>query len=238
MSESSVQWVKLSTGLFQNPKIIQLRALPGGERMILIWIMLLTLAGRCNCAGQLLLTDGVAYDLKMLAAQLHFSQKTLAAAFDQFVRLNMISDRDGVYAITNWEKYQNVEGMEKIREQNRARKKAQRSRDRHVTVTLGHATEEDEETETETEKEIHSFRQARQRELDERKREHLRGELGAGVVLLSNQQMDDLLDRLSLEEFDKYVAIVRDQELQGKHYRKKTHYQAILEMAEKDRGLL
>ena len=63
----------------------------------------------------------------------------------------------------------------------------------------------------------------------------LGGKLGKGVVMLSDEQIDSLLDELSVDEFDKYVGIVADAELSGKHYRKKTHYQAILDMVKKDR---
>ena len=70
---------------------------------------------------------------------------------------------------------------------------------------------------------------------EEAKMKYLGGSLGKGVVLLSEEQIDMLLTELSLEEFDKYVAIVADMELSGKHYKKKTHYQAILDMAAKDR---
>jgi hypothetical protein len=49
--------------------------------------------------------------------------------------------------------------------------------------------------------------------------------------------MDDLLDKLSVEEFDKYVGIVADCEEKGQHFKKKTHYQAILDMAKKDRRI-
>lgn len=70
---------------------------------------------------------------------------------------------------------------------------------------------------------------------EEAKRKYLGGKLGKGVVLLSPEQFDDLLDKLSLEEFDKYVEIVAVEELKGHHYTKKTHYEAILDMAEKDR---
>ena len=52
---------------------------------------------------------------------------------------------------------------------------------------------------------------------------------------MSDEQLDDLLEKLSFEEFNKYVGIVADNELCGKHYRKKTHYQAILDMAIQDR---
>ena len=73
--------------------------------------------------------------------------------------------------------------------------------------------------------------------VEETKRKVLNGTLGRGVVLLSEAQMDDLLDKLSIEEFDHYVEIVADMEISGRRYRKKTHYQAILDMAAQDRKL-
>ena len=68
-------------------------------------------------------------------------------------------------------------------------------------------------------------------------RRSLGGELGKGVVLLSQEQMDDLLEKLSLEEFDYYVGVVADCILKGKPFKRKTHYQAILDMALADRKL-
>ena len=67
------------------------------------------------------------------------------------------------------------------------------------------------------------------------KRRMLGGELGKGVVFLSQNQIDDLLEKLSIEEFDYYVGVVADCILSGKQYKKKTHYQAILDMAMADR---
>ena len=72
---------------------------------------------------------------------------------------------------------------------------------------------------------------------EEAKRSYLQGSLGRGVVFLSEEQMDDLLDKLSVAEFDHYVSVVADCELNGKPYKKKTHYQAILDMAAKDRRI-
>ena len=110
-----------------------------------------------------------------------------------------------------------------------------------MTGQPGHDTEE--EKETETEKENHSFLQAAHTEKipqkagESSKRSYLQGSLGKGVVLLSDEQLDDLLEKLSVEEFNRYVEIVADNELCGKHYRRKTHYQAILDMAMQDRRL-
>ena len=92
-------------------------------------------------------------------------------------------------------------------------------------------TEIEKEEETESEKESHSFILSR----EEEKQKILGGSLGGGVVMLSDEQFNSLCDQLSFEELNKYIAIVRDMELSGKKYKKKTHYQAILDMALKDR---
>ena len=72
---------------------------------------------------------------------------------------------------------------------------------------------------------------------EEQKRKLLGGELGKGVVFLSQEQMDDLLEKLSIEEFDYYVGVVADCILNGKPFKRKTHYQAILDMASQDRRI-
>jgi histidinol phosphatase-like PHP family hydrolase len=100
----------------------------------------------------------------------------------------------------------------------------------HILNALIRAVEE--EGDKDEEKESHSFIHSSR---EEAKMRYLGGSLGKGVVMLSDEQFDSLLTELSVEEFDKYVGIVADMELSGKHYKKKTHYQAILDMAAKDR---
>ena len=240
-----VKWVKLTTDMFDNRKIKHLRRLPEGNNIVLIWVMLLTMAGRCNSGGMIFLTENIPYSHKMLADELDFEENTVVLALQALEQLDMIVTDNGFFTIAGWEEYQNIEGMEKIREQNRERKRLQRerkrqalldeSRDVHVTVTGCHGIEE--EGEEEKEKEFHSFIQ---RDSDdelcspEYRRRHLGG-IGKNVVFLSDEQMSDLLDKMSIEEFDHYVGIVADEELKGHHYTKKTHYQAILDMALKDR---
>lgn len=67
-------------------------------------------------------------------------------------------------------------------------------------------------------------------------RRYLGGTLGGGVVLMSEEQLSSLCEILSHEELERYLTVVRDCEMQGKHY-KKSHYQAILDMAQKDRRI-
>ena len=68
-------------------------------------------------------------------------------------------------------------------------------------------------------------------------RNKIGGSLGKGVVFLSEEQMDDLLSWLSKDEFDHYIEVIANCELSGKKYTNKTHYQAICDMAMKDRGI-
>lgn len=269
---NEVKWVKIMTDIFDNRKIKHLRRLPNGDLIVLIWIMLLTLAGRCNADGRLFLTESIPYNAKMLADELGFEENVVSFALTVFEQLDMIALEDEFLRIAGWEEYQNVDGMEKIKEQNRLRKQRQRERqkllravsqDGHGTVTEDHATEEDTEQEEETEKEIHSFCHSAKNEEDtyieakiaeagfegkdaeiyrEELRENLRlqylgGTLGQNLVLMSGEQFDDLCQRLSLDELEKYFAIVAECERNGKRYKKKSHYQAILDMARKDRRI-
>ena len=239
---AEVKWIKLTTDMFDNRKIRHLRRLPEGNNIVLIWVMLLTMAGRCNSGGMIFLTENIPYSPKMLADELDFEESTVALALKALEQLDMIVTDDGFFSIVGWEEYQNIEGMDKIREQNRLRKQKQRenqkflnsaSRDGHVTVTVCHALEEEIEEDKEKEEEFHSFIQSEDRE--EAKLKYLGGSLGQGVVLLSDEQFADLCDKLSIEELDKYIGIVAECEKNGQNFKKKTHYQAILDMVAKDR---
>ena len=241
---AEVKWVKLTTDMFDNRKIKHLRRLPDGNNIVLIWVMLLTMAGRCNSGGMIFLTENIPYTPKMLADELDFEENTVILALQALSQLNMIVTDNGYFTIAGWEEYQNIEGMDKIREQNRLRqakfKQKQRLLDSNVTdnVTVTHGNATEEEREKDKEKEFHSFTHTRESEEDLSDPEHRRrylGGIGKNVVFLSDEQMSDLLDKLSVEEFDYYVGVVADNEIKGHHYKKKTHYQAILDMAAKDR---
>lgn len=154
---ADIKWIKLTTNMFDNRKIKHLRRLPEGNSIVLIWVMLLTMAGRCNSGGMIFLTENIPYTSKMLADELDFEENTVKLALNALEQLNMIVTDHGFFTIAGWEEYQNIEGMDKIREQNRLRKQKHRenrkllpdvSRDRHVTVTQCHATEEDKEKES------------------------------------------------------------------------------------------
>ena len=151
---SDVKWIKITTDMFDNRKIRHQRKLPEGNSIVLIWVMLLAMAGKCNDHGKIYLTENIPYTPKMLADELDFEENTVQLALQALEQLDMIVLDDGYFSITGWEEHQNIEGMDRIREQNRIRKQRQREKERLIAESRvmsrdSHATEEDKDKEEE-----------------------------------------------------------------------------------------
>ena len=232
-----VKWVKITTDMFDNRKIKHLRRLPDGNNIVLIWVMLLTMAGRCNANGMIFLTENIPYTPKMLADELNFEENTVQLALNALEQLNMIVTDSGFFAIAGWDEYQNIEGMDKIREQNRIRKQNQRakaaiserchvmSRDCHVTSRDSHATDIDIDIEEDKELEKEELPKGNSK----KPAKHKYGEYNN--VLLTDDELGklkgeypDWQDRI--ERLSSYVAST------GKAY--KSHYATIRNWARKD----
>lgn len=157
---AEIKWIKITTDMFDNRKIKHLRRLPDGNSIVLIWVMLLTMAGRCNAGGMIFLTENIPYTPKMLADELGFEENTVKLALEALAQFNMIVTDSGFFSIAGWDEYQNIEGMEKIREQTRLRnieyrkRKKQQLVERDARVTSHYATEEEEEREKEKDLDI------------------------------------------------------------------------------------
>lgn len=118
-----LQWIKLNLAMFSNRKIRYIRHLPEGNNIVLIWIMLLVLAGKCNTGGMIFLTENVPYTTETLSDELGFETATVTLALRVLEELGMIQG-GGALCIANWEEYQNIDAMERVREQGRIRQKA------------------------------------------------------------------------------------------------------------------
>lgn len=145
---ADVKWIKITINMFDNRKIKHLRRLPDGNNIVLIWVMLLTMAGRCNANGLIFLTKKIPYTSKMLADELGFEENTVQLALQALEQLGMIVTDNGFFAIADWEEHQNIDAMRKIREQNRIRKQRQREKVALPDFSSAmshdsHATEED-----------------------------------------------------------------------------------------------
>lgn len=150
-----VQWIKLSTDIFSNRKIKQIQSIPNGDAFFVIWIKLLIMAAETNDNGQIYMTKNMPYGRKQLANSLGKSQKITEKSIEIFKNFEMISVENGIISIKNWEKYQNVDGMKRVRDQAkirmrnyRARKNVTQSyadvqRNDDVTVTSRYGTDKD-----------------------------------------------------------------------------------------------
>ena len=132
---SDVKWIKIYTNMFDNRKIKQIEKLPEGNALLVTWLKLLTLAGNVNDSGFVYFTKDIPYTDQMLSTEFNMPLSTIQLALNVFKQYEMIDITDDLLKISNWEKYQNVEGMEKIREQNRLRNIEYRKRKKEKLLT-------------------------------------------------------------------------------------------------------
>ena len=118
---AEVLWIKLYKDVFNHSKIKQIRKLPEGNNIVLIWFQILCLAAETNDGGAIYLTQDIPYTDEMLAAEFDHPITTIKLALSIFQSFNMILLHNELIMVSNWEKYQNVEGMEKIKEDTRKR---------------------------------------------------------------------------------------------------------------------
>ena len=254
---ADVKWIKITTDIFDDEKILLIESLPDAYAIITVWFKLLCLAGKQNNNGVFMM-GRIPYTNQMLATIFRMKEATVAMALDVFRNFGMVDIVEGVITIPNWNKHQSLDAYEKKKERDRlyqaerrANQKAliEKSSDKSSDIA---SLEEEGEEEKEKEKDIEidrenecAFDQSKNINFDsfstgfstgvDKMRVAMGGELGKGVVLLSQEQMDDLLEKLSLEEFNHYVGVVADCVLNGRPFKRKTHYQAILDMAAADR---
>ena len=107
--------------MFDNRKIKQIRSMPDSDAIIVIWLQILCLAGSTNNNGLVYLSKDIPYTDEMLATEFDRPVSTIRMALNIFVKFGMIEIINDVILVSNWEKYQNTDGLEKIREQTRRR---------------------------------------------------------------------------------------------------------------------
>lgn len=127
---ADINWIKLRVDMFDDEKIKIIQSMPEGDAILVIWIRIIALAGKCNAKGLVLIEDEFPYSDEMLATIFNKPQATVRLALGTFEKFRMIERTEkGIY-ISNFEKHQNTEGMEKIREQARIRKQREREKKR------------------------------------------------------------------------------------------------------------
>lgn len=133
---AKVSWIKIEIEMFSNRKIKQIRKMPEGNNIVLIWVMLLTMAGRCNSNGIIFLTENIPYTTKMLADELDFEESIIQLALTVLEKFGMITRDSELLSIPGWEEHQSADELEKIRDQNRKRVAEYRERQKNKVALL------------------------------------------------------------------------------------------------------
>ena len=118
---ADIYWIRITTNFFNDEKIKLIGKLPKGDSIILIWLHLLTLAGKHYSGGYVSL--GIPYTEKNLSIVLGRSLSLTQLALKTFLEFGMIQvDEKGIF-ILNFDKHQSIEKLEKIQENNRERQR-------------------------------------------------------------------------------------------------------------------
>lgn len=140
-----MQWIKVFTDIFANPKIQLLLKERDGDTFFRVWIQLLTLAGQCMQEGKLMMSENSPMTIQNLATIMNKSNKKMENILNKLIHLEMIIYEENTYIIKNWYKYQSIDKYEKVLEQNRVRQKRFRDKKReesNVIQTLSNDIEE------------------------------------------------------------------------------------------------
>lgn len=164
---AEVKWIKIVTDVFDDEKIKLIEGMPEADAIIVIWFKVLCMAGKQNNGGVLMMNDRIAYTDEMLAMIFRRPLPTVRLALKTFEEFGMIEIVNNAITIPNWEKHQNLDKLERAKEQNRLRVAAHRERQKalasgndfgNVTPVTSNATdkEEDKEKDKEKKKEIYA----------------------------------------------------------------------------------
>ena len=142
---ADVKWIKITTDIFDDEKILLIESMPDAYAIITVWFKLLCLAGKQNNSGVFVLGK-IAYTDRMLATIFRMKESTVTMALRTFEQFGMVEIIDGVITIPNWEKHQSLEKLEQAREQ--TRKRVARHREKQKLLAECNATSNDDVTQS------------------------------------------------------------------------------------------
>lgn len=119
MLMSDVKWIKITTDIFDDEKIVLIESMPEKYAIITCWFKLLCLAGKQNNNGVFLFNDKIAYTDEMIATIFRMDLNIVRLALNTFESFGMIEMINNVITIPNWNKHQSLDSYEKRKEYQR-----------------------------------------------------------------------------------------------------------------------
>ncbi|MGH4117189.1 phage replisome organizer N-terminal domain-containing protein [Clostridium sp.] len=218
---SGVKWIKITTNMFEDEKIKLIDAMPERDTIHYVWIRLLVQAGKTNANGLIFLTQNIPYSEEMLSTIFNRPINSIRLALRTLEGFGMLTIESDVLDIVNWSKHQNIEGLDKIREQNNARQSRFRNKKKvfqlnqgnvtdNVIVTLDNATEQ--ELDKELDKEPYTTTVVRMNEIEELKRLlkdiNLTDEQAKDIYFNANGNLKHIMDIYSFSKTQRIKNMV------------------------------
>ena len=122
--------------ILDHRKIKMIRKSPEGNTLVLLWLLLLSEAGKCNRGGYLMVSDSLSYTAETLSMVMDIPLPTVQLGLKTFADLDMIDSKDGAIFIKNWRKYQSEDKLKARREKDRLRQQRHRQKEREKLQAL------------------------------------------------------------------------------------------------------
>ena len=231
MAEKKFYWLKLKRDFFKRHDIRIIEAMPNGKDYILFYLKLLLES--IDHEGQLRFSDTIPYNEQMLSVITNTNIDVVRSAMDIFKELNMIDifDDQTIYmAEVNKLIGSETTSAERVRKHRQSQKLLQCNAD--VTKCNTELEKEKEKEYRERVVEVESD-VVNNISDDTSQIQCLGGTLGKGVVFLTEEQEEALLDKLGLEGFNRYVEKLADFII-NKDANVTNHYKTILKWYEED----
>lgn len=129
---SDVKWIKITTDIFDDEKILLIESMPGADSIITIWFKLLALAGKQNNDGVFMMSNKLPYTDEMLSTIFRRDLNTVRLALKTFEQFGMIEVVDNVITIPNWNKHQTLDAYERKKERDRIYQQERRNRQKSM----------------------------------------------------------------------------------------------------------
>lgn len=133
---SDIKWIKITTNMHEDEKMRLIDAMPERDTIHYVWIRLLVQAGKTNNNGLIFMNENISYTDEMLATLFCRPIDSIRLAIKALSDFQMIEVApDNTIKILNWDKHQNIEGMERVRAQNKKRAETFREKKKQIEKT-------------------------------------------------------------------------------------------------------
>lgn len=129
---AEVKWIKITTDVFDDEKILLIESMPSADSIITIWFKLLILAGKQNNNGVFMMSNKLPFTDEMLATIFRRDLNTVRLSLKTFEEFGMIEVVDNVITIPNWNKHQTLDAYEKKKERDRLYQQNRRKKQKNL----------------------------------------------------------------------------------------------------------